>query len=266
LRQDRLQPPSFETVFSGQSKILALKYILAVNKVSSLLSAGDTLVLVLVGHGDADDQHSFFVGDNPNSYFRLTKNDLEEAVHGTKGHILLISTACFSGSWKSQYWTLLAAAETDQEAPSIVVSGSNEFRGGFFTDSLLAEYTDEFKISPPYPGLVDETGRQAEQKEHDFGPTSTIHPSPCLPKCSMQAILNWMHQFRDDIGWTYTSAEIVFDPCSNKPHRLPFVSLISATDSFHCLICIPPSLPDDSFHHTQLHAAQSFQVHPHKTC
>ncbi|KAF8228268.1 hypothetical protein L208DRAFT_1292530 [Tricholoma matsutake] len=239
-------PPPFETVFSGPPRILALKYLFAVNKASSLLSAGDTLVLVLVGHGDADNQHSFFVGDNSNSYYQLAKNDLEEAVHATKGHILLISTACFSGSWKSQYWTLLAAAKAEQEAPSIVESGSNEFRGGFFTNSLLAEYADEFKIRPPYPGSVDETGQRAEQKEHDFGPTNAIHPSPCLPKRSLQAILNWMHRFRDDIGRTYMSADMVFDPCSNEPHKLPFVSLISATEPFHRLTCIPPSLPDDS--------------------
>jgi hypothetical protein len=246
-------PPPFETVREPSS--LNLDYVINVREASSLLSAGDTLVLVLVGHGDADDHHSFLIGDNPNSCVRLTKTQLEWAVHGTKGDILLISTACYSGSWKSQYWTLLAAAEANQEAPSIVASGSKEYRGGFFANSLLAEYADEFKIRPPYPGLVDETGQRMEQKEHDFGPTNTTCASPCLPKRSLQAIRNWIHRFRDDIGRTYTSADIVFHPCSNEPHTLPFVSLISATAPFHRLTCIPPSLPDDaSSSHSTAHS------------
>jgi hypothetical protein len=236
-------PPPFETVFSGQPSDLVLKYTTEVAKASSLLSAGDTLVLVLVGHGDKDDDHSFFVGYDCDSCFRLKKDHLEDCVRGTKGDILLISTACFSGSWKSQYWTLLAAAGADQEAPLIAASGSNEYRG-FFTNALLAEYADEFKIRPPYPGLVDETGQQAEQKEHDFGPTKTTRPSPYFP--SLQAILNWIHQFRDDIGRTYPSADVIFHPCSSKPHKLPFVSLITARAPFHRLECIPPSPPDDA--------------------
>jgi hypothetical protein len=240
-------PPPFETVFSGQlPSDLALEYLLDVKEVSSLLSAGDTLVLVLVGHGDPDKDHSLFVGYDRDSCFRLKKDHLENCVRGTKGDILLITTACFSGSWKSQYWTLLAAAGANQEAPSIVASGSEEYRGGFFTNALLAECADEFKIRPPYPGSVDETGQRAEQKEHDFGPTKTTPPSPCFPRCSLQGILNWIHRFRDDIGRTYPSADVTFHPCSDKLHKLPFVSLITARAPFHRLQCIPPSPPDDA--------------------
>jgi hypothetical protein len=77
-----------------------------------------------------------------------------------------------------------------KEAPSIVASVSKEYRGGFFTYALLAEFAEDFKTRSPYPGLVDETGQRAEQKEQDFGPTKTTHPSPCLPKRSLQAIPN----------------------------------------------------------------------------
>ena len=170
--RDRIvfNPPPFETVFLGQPRSLAFKYLFAINKAASLLSARDTLVIVLVGHGDADDHHSFFIGDNPDSCYRLGRNDLEEAVRGTKGDILLISTACFSGSWKSRYWTLLAAAGPDLESTSIVESASNEYRSGFFINSLLAEYADEFKIRPPFLGLVDEVGRRAPE------------PTPRMPR------------------------------------------------------------------------------------
>ena len=237
-------PPPFETVSSNKPTDLALEYLFAVKEASSILSAGDTLVLVLVGHGDDDDHHSFLIGNKCASHFQLTKNQLEMSVCGTKGEILLISTACFSGSWKSKYWTLLAAAGADQEASSLATS---EYRGGFFTNALLAEFADEFKIRPLYPGLVDETGQRAEQREHDFGPTKTTHPSPCLPRHSLATILNWFHQFRDAIGQTYPSADVIFHPCSNKPHKSPFASLISARAPFHSLECIPPSLPDDAF-------------------
>jgi hypothetical protein len=45
----------------------------------------------------------------------MKKKELEMAVRGTKGNVIVISTACYdSGSWTSQYWTLLAAAGENQ--------------------------------------------------------------------------------------------------------------------------------------------------------
>lgn len=95
-------PPPFETVLDVEPQSLAMSFLIAVSKASSRLSGQDTLVIVLVGHGD-DQSHAFMVGDG-NQHFELKKETLEQVVRGTKGNILVISTACFSGSWKSEHW------------------------------------------------------------------------------------------------------------------------------------------------------------------
>jgi hypothetical protein len=236
------EPPLFETTV--EPKLLEITFTSKVREASLMLSAGDTLVIVLVGHGD-DDEGSFVIG-NRSEYGRLRKEELEVCVHGAKGNILVINTACYSGRWKSEHWTLLAAARQDQLAPSIGISGSGECRGGFFTNALLAEYADQFKIRPPYPASVDENGQRGQQREHDFDPAKMITPFPSHPKHSLRAIVDWIHQFRDDIGRTYTSADIVFHSCHSEPHTHPFASLASATAPFHRLTCVPPSPVHDN--------------------
>jgi hypothetical protein len=227
-------PPPFETVLDVEP--LAVSFLIAVSKASSRLSDRDTLVIVLVGHGD-DQSHAFIVGDE-NQHFGLKKETLEQVVRGTKGNILVISTACFSGSWKSEHWTLLAAAGPDQVSVSTVVSSSGECRGGFFTNALLAEHGGEFDVRPPYPGPIGNNGRCCWRRSRDFGPEKTTSPSPRQPKRSMQDVLNWIYRFRNDIGWT---ADIVFQPCQLGSHHLPFASLISGSAPFHKLTCVGPS-------------------------
>jgi hypothetical protein len=232
-------PPLFETVLDVKPKLLASEFLSAVAKASSRISAGDILVIVLAGHGDEED-HSLVVGEGSQRH-KLEKEELECCVRGTKGDILVISTACFSGSWTSSHWTLLAAAGPDEHATSMVVSGSGECPGGFFTNALLAEYADKFNIRPPYPGSIDNNGHQGRQRDHH----TTVHPSPLLPKRNMQDVINWIHRFRDDIGRTYPSANITFHPCRRGPHHFRFASLISASAPIHQLTCVPPSSAAD---------------------
>lgn len=70
----------------------AMSFLVSVSKASSRLSDGDTLVIVLVGHGD-DQSHTFVVG-NEKQHFELKKEVLEHFVHGSKGNILVINPAC----------------------------------------------------------------------------------------------------------------------------------------------------------------------------
>ena len=229
-------PLPFETVLDVKPQGLAISFLLAVSKASLRLSDGDALVIILVGHGD-DRNHAFVVGDD-NQHFELEKESLELSVHGTKGDVfVIISTACFSGSWKSTHWTLLAAAGPDQESVSMAVSGSGECRGGFFTNALLAEHADEFNKRPPYPGPIDTDGHCLQQRSHDFGPEKMA--SPRQPKRSMQDILDWIYRFRN--GRTYPSADIIFYPCQLGSYHLPFTSLISGRAPFHKLECVAPS-------------------------
>ena len=193
-------------------------------------------MIVLVGHED----DAFVVGDE-NQHFELKKETLEQVVRSTKGNILVISTACFSGSWKSEHWTLLAAAGPDQLSVSIVVSSSGECRGGFFTNALLAEHADEFNVRPPYPGPIDSSCHCRQQRSCDFGPEKMTSPSPLQPKRSTRDILDWIYKFRNDIGQTYPSADITFHPCQPGFHDLPFASSISGRAPFHKLTCVAPS-------------------------
>ena len=82
----------------------------------------------------------------------------------SKGKVVVINTACFSGGWKSKYWTLLATASADQLVPLWVPTTTN---------ALVAEYTTEFNIRPPYPASLDEHGLCSIQREHDFCPEKT---------------------------------------------------------------------------------------------
>jgi hypothetical protein len=221
-------PGPFETVREIEPNHLASEFLIAVTKVSDRLSAGETLVVVLVGHGN-DQNHSFIVGEGDGSHpqdYRLYKEVLEACVRDTKGEILVIST----------HWTLLAATGPDQHSPSIVASGSGKYRGGFFTNALLAEYASELNIRPPYPRSMDQRGSSDGQKDD---PEKMICPLP--PKQSIQEVIDWIHQFRDDIGRTYTSTSITCFTRRPHDHRLPFASLMSATAPFHHLVCVPPS-------------------------
>ena len=215
-------PAPFETVLDVEPQLLAISFLVAVSKASSKLSDGDTLVIILVGHGDQS--HAFVVGDE-NQHFELKKESLEHSVHGTKGNILVISTACLSGSWKSMHWTLLAAARPDQHSISMAISGSGECRGGFFTNTLLAEQADEFNVRPPYLGPIDNSGCHCWQQSHDFGPKKMTSPLPCQLKHSMQDIL----------------------------------ALISGRAPFHKLACVAP-LP--STNQASIYSANTFPVSP----
>ena len=181
-------PPPFETLLSAEPNGLAIEFLIEVTKKSERLSAGETLVIVLVGHGE--DDRSFTVGGDGRQNCKIRKEQLEKSVGHAKGNILVIITTCHSGGWTSPHWTRLAATGPDEEAPSIVVSGSGECRGGFFTNALLAEHASEFSIRPPCPGIMDNRGFRHPQKDHDFGPEKIIHPIALQPQCSLQEVMN----------------------------------------------------------------------------
>ena len=92
-------PPPFETLLPVEPSGLAIEFLVEVAKKSERLSAGETLVVVLVGHGEED--HSFTVGGDNRQNCKIYKEQLEKSVDGAKGDVLVIITACYLGSWKS---------------------------------------------------------------------------------------------------------------------------------------------------------------------
>jgi hypothetical protein len=148
------------------------------------------MVLVLVGHGEEGGK--FVIGDKDHNC-RLTKLDLEASVRRTKAKVWLISTACYSREWESPFWSLLAAAEPGQGAPSLAVSGSEKARGGFLVNALLAKPAHAFNLNGPCPASVDNHGNRGQQHPHDFGPNKPVKPSRCSLMRSLTYVMEWIH-------------------------------------------------------------------------
>jgi hypothetical protein len=237
-------PPQFEEIHSGPPSRLFLEYLLAVKSTAATLSPNDKLVLVLAGHGRQCDG-AFVIGNKDNN-IHLEKYQLEQVVNGTRAKVFLINTACFSGQWTSPHWTLLAGAESDDEAVSIAQSNSDEFRGGIFTNALIAQHADEFCIRAPRPAVIDSLGIRGKQHDHDFGPNTGAVTSRRSPSRSLADVLVWMNEFRNHLGRCYTNTEFIISPCSpSAPHQLPLAPLQDSPPSLQFLHCVPPS-PRDS--------------------
>ena len=89
-------PPFEEVCHKHNPTGLHAEYIGKVAKVSSRLSTGNVLVLVLAGHSN---ENGAFIISNEKADCELQKGELEAVLAGTKGDVLLINTSCFSGSW-----------------------------------------------------------------------------------------------------------------------------------------------------------------------
>jgi hypothetical protein len=241
---DRIfDPPPFETVCEEDPVMLRASFLFKVAKVALTLSEEDVLVLVLAGHGALGGV--FKIGDEDGNVCELTKGELEKFLGDTKATVWLINTACFSGAWESPKWTLLAAAQADEEAPSLAVSASEKVRGGFFVNALVAQHANEFKIIAPCPASVDDNGNRGQQHPHDFSPGKSVRPSGSTPKRSLDGVRDWIHSWRDHIGRVYTSASLCFRPCppasTSEPRSMPFRSLESQTAALHQFRCVPSS-------------------------
>ncbi|KAJ7207495.1 hypothetical protein GGX14DRAFT_635293 [Mycena pura] len=68
--------------------------------------------------------------------------------------LFIVSTACYSGQWRSPHWTLLAAAECNQQSNGMWPLASGETSKGFFTWAALAGQADEHGLSLPLAGEI----------------------------------------------------------------------------------------------------------------
>ena len=221
------EPPPFEEIFDtlepiGKNrKLIRFRnaYLRRIRDLIPKLTSDDNLFLVICGHGS--EQGPVFLG-NADNHVTLYPGDVEDALVGCTARVYLITTTCFSGSWKSQQWDLIAAAGVDQEAVSIIESSSGHFCGGVFTAALLAEHADQYGLRAPKPGRViytqDSNGNYSdfhERIEHDFGPCCDGQrcPMPLLPRKHTSEVLAWLHKLRDDMGKTYKAADFTICPC-----------------------------------------------------
>lgn len=223
-------PPPFEEIVDTVEpvgnfrKLIEFRctFLQRIRNVVPKLTPDDTLFLVICGHGS--EKGIVFLG-NAYNHIALHPADVESALEGCAATVYLIITACFSGSWKSRRWNLIAAAGVDQESVSIAESESGHFRGGVFTTALLAEHVDQYGLRAPKPCPVSavtytlnssgDYSKSFDQMEHDFGPPHSGQRNPmCLaPRKRTSEVLEWLHQLRNDMGRTYASADFKICPC-----------------------------------------------------
>ncbi|KAF8192831.1 hypothetical protein K438DRAFT_1969949 [Mycena galopus ATCC 62051] len=117
------------TVADGVSVVpedcLKMKFVLKVAETSFQATVDDIVIIIICRHG-SQGTGDIAVGVDGEL---LTKVDLEDAVAAMQVRqdcLFVISTACFSGLWTSDRWTLLSGAEAQQESVSMPASGSGE--------------------------------------------------------------------------------------------------------------------------------------------
>ncbi|KAJ7687425.1 hypothetical protein B0H17DRAFT_688477 [Mycena rosella] len=239
-------------------------FLEALSDVVQRASEEDVVVLVICAHGQPGGDICLGGGQYPVN--NISKGMIEKALRHLRvprERVFIVSTACYSGSWRSPRWTLLAAAEEDQESDAMRESGSNECRGGFFTFAILAEMADEQGLAVP---LCEELGLgEGELGEADrlqFAFTDSFDvvlrhpPTPGnlrdsaarrvlqTPRRSLVEAKKFMEQFRDRVGGIYKFTTFVMDPASRLPLEFP-VRFFDSTflDRFHI---VGPSPPDNT--------------------
>ena len=157
----------------------------AVERVGNSLTPVDTLYIVLVGHGSSVGGKSFFLVqfNVAEVTVKISRSELEEALKSCQARVIVTSTACYAGGFKSPLWTLFCAAEENQKSEAATESGTTEtvrppfegakaVYGGAFTVCLFAALLKEYGITFPLPGR---TPYPLPHSNHNIG--SSHHPS-----------------------------------------------------------------------------------------
>ncbi|KAE9397251.1 hypothetical protein BT96DRAFT_921656 [Gymnopus androsaceus JB14] len=125
-------------------------------RTADAMKPGETLVVLLIGHGGAgssEDPFRFYITttfkrSSPNW---ITKYDLECAVQQCKAEIVVICNSCKSGALESPLWTLLCAAGSTQHSDSLMPSQLDYVRDSVFTLCTLAQAGQEQGLMFPLP-------------------------------------------------------------------------------------------------------------------
>ncbi|KAJ7162108.1 hypothetical protein C8R46DRAFT_1103528, partial [Mycena filopes] len=99
-----------------QGRAMKRDFLRSIRRMAKDAKAGQHIVLLLFGHGDArlPTLGQVQCGRTHGRATWLTRADVEGAVGLTKGRVsLVVSTACDAPAWKSPLWSLFAAATTD---------------------------------------------------------------------------------------------------------------------------------------------------------
>ncbi|KAJ7311591.1 hypothetical protein DFH08DRAFT_898114 [Mycena albidolilacea] len=200
----RLELPALPPVAVVSLQIITAQFLLSVGKVAATAQEDDTVVIVLCGHGDEDTGH-LVIGGAAGYRSPLSKEEVELAladVRVPRRRIFVVTIACYSGQWRSEAWTLFAAADRFQTSAAMTTSASGEGRGSMFTYALLAERADGHGLTAPHP-------------------VCKIYPADHVWKADSEEVLVW------DAPWAATTMR---PPSSSNrspviPLNSPFVRL-----------------------------------------
>ncbi|KAJ7129643.1 hypothetical protein C8R44DRAFT_84018 [Mycena epipterygia] len=206
---------------------LLQEFFSALQDVVERANPEDVVIVVLCAHSEHTGAIRLGGGQLP--ALHLQKANVEKALRNIRvpqERIFLVSTACYSGTWRSPSWTLLAATEADQESDAMRTSGSKECRGGSFTHAVLAEMADEQGLEVP---LCEERQDDCEtiilaDIQLDSLTPGNLHIAPKIsesPRRLISDAYKFMEGLQDRIGGVYRSTAFVADPSSDSPSQFP---------------------------------------------
>jgi len=174
------------------------------SKTARKVKRGETLLLLLIGHGSSNDTRFQFLlttndaGRLPAEAF-LTKNQLERALGPCQGDILIVCNSCYSGLLMSERWTLLCSAGPDQTTDSLSQSGSEYARGSAFTACLVAQATHEHRVRVPLPE-AEPRSDNPDSRMVALPPSAPSHSpgtQPSIIKPSNMSFQEFVDQIKD---------------------------------------------------------------------
>ena len=158
---DRLQLPLPTLERSVDPEITAHSFafqcLFSLHNMAQKVKRGQKLLLLLIGHGSYDGVFRFLITTDSTQVTNeayLAKDELEDALEGCQGDVLVISNACHSSNLVSERWTLLCAAGPNQESNALTESSSGHFRGSIFTACVVAQAAHKYGLQVPLPRAV----------------------------------------------------------------------------------------------------------------
>ncbi|KAJ7703162.1 hypothetical protein B0H17DRAFT_1127476 [Mycena rosella] len=214
------------------------------------LKPGEKLILLLIGHGtlsheDGEFRFCIFTLGKRTGAAYLSKADLEMAVAGCPGEIVVICNSCYSGGLASPRWDLVCVGRPSQLAEALSQSSSGYVRASFAFCSLAGAGKEQ-GLKFPLP--------RSEKRPASFGmaelpPSSPTHsftfpirlfpapsdaPLPVFIHTMLnleQFLIHWYHVYPitsspsviDNIG-LYPDADAIFPQTDGSSATLTLVA------------------------------------------
>ncbi|KAJ7781829.1 hypothetical protein DFH07DRAFT_389121 [Mycena maculata] len=155
--------------------------LIDLSKKASGMKAGETLLLLLIGHGSCDSTGVFHLwittGLGLTGEASFTKEELELAVAGCKARVVVISNACQSGLLKCERWTPVCTAGPTQKSDALAQSASGYVQGSMVTQCTTAQIALDLGLQISQP-RADKHSVTRQELHLDMDRIVGLPPSP----------------------------------------------------------------------------------------